>query len=631
MLRRTALAVLALLHLASGASAQAPENVGTGRASGIALDSISEMPDVTATIPDGAPTTTDQQSFNLFLYSRNAEDMTTACTVGQTLVADGAGDLDCGAGGGGGTSILLDLADDGANESTAITEIATSAASAIFTEPASNKLLIDMGQPWPSASDLACTDCIGGAEINESALAAVPTATALAANGGNCSSGQAPLGVNASGAAESCFDVVTQSEARPASLAATLTSSTNGTLERIFTVATPSIDNAPGIADGAGADPNPFPGVRASEILSGVWGSAFTNAIDYIHCISGFNGGCGKGTVDNDLYQGGLLIEYSYDQGLRSGAEAMEMYWSVTPATHVVSIDGSGGGAIALGDNVTFSDGAVCRPAQADANLSNGAVIRMTCVDDDPPGVAATISSGCSGCTGAVTGAVADVVYRPWEVTWDTGGHLVRHAFRVAHNGTRAMTGAYFDGANLVSHLGWRGPFSGESATDALRVSIPAFATHSTSLPSWEGDIAVDTTNEATSGGTLVFHDGTAARALSATQTDCFRVDGLDGTDDLVIPHAWYQPVAVVAMGCHNDDADPATDATLTLETLGGTAIDLAGTLTCAAHTAAMAWQTTSDADRVLASGAMLRFDNVVAPTTATDDHTICIAFQATQ
>ena len=38
------------------------------------------------------------------------------------------------------------------------------------------------------------------------------TATALAANGANCSSGQAPLGVDDSGVVESCFDVATQTE-----------------------------------------------------------------------------------------------------------------------------------------------------------------------------------------------------------------------------------------------------------------------------------------------------------------------------------------------------------------------------------------------------------------------------------
>ena len=40
------------------------------------------------------------------------------------------------------------------------------------------------------------------------------TATALADNGGNCSAGQAPLGVDAQGAAESCFDVWTEAENR---------------------------------------------------------------------------------------------------------------------------------------------------------------------------------------------------------------------------------------------------------------------------------------------------------------------------------------------------------------------------------------------------------------------------------
>lgn len=43
------------------------------------------------------------------------------------------------------------------------------------------------------------------------------TATALAANGSNCSSGNAPLGVDASGVSEGCFDVATQAELDAAS------------------------------------------------------------------------------------------------------------------------------------------------------------------------------------------------------------------------------------------------------------------------------------------------------------------------------------------------------------------------------------------------------------------------------
>jgi hypothetical protein len=90
--------------------------------------------------------------------------------------------------GGGASSVILDLGDDSSNESSGIGEIATHGdTNGVFTEPSDDKLYIDLGQPWP-------------------------TADALAANGANCSAGQAPLGVDAAGAVESCFDVATQTE-----------------------------------------------------------------------------------------------------------------------------------------------------------------------------------------------------------------------------------------------------------------------------------------------------------------------------------------------------------------------------------------------------------------------------------
>lgn len=53
---------------------------------------------------------------------------------------------------GGGTDVALDLADDDSNESTAISEIATTGdTNSIFTEPAADKLLIDASQNWPTA------------------------------------------------------------------------------------------------------------------------------------------------------------------------------------------------------------------------------------------------------------------------------------------------------------------------------------------------------------------------------------------------------------------------------------------------------------------------------------------------
>lgn len=99
-------------------------------------------------------------------------------------IVDGV--VTCAAGGGGGGSnIVLDLGDDGGNDSVALGEIATVGdANGIFTEPGADKLLIDLTKDWPKA-DLA---------------------DALAANGTNCS-GSIPRGIDAAGNAEGCADV----------------------------------------------------------------------------------------------------------------------------------------------------------------------------------------------------------------------------------------------------------------------------------------------------------------------------------------------------------------------------------------------------------------------------------------
>lgn len=55
-------------------------------------------------------------------------------------------------GAGGGSSIVLDLLDDASDESTGLLEIATTGdANNIFTEPTANKLLIAVGNNWPTA------------------------------------------------------------------------------------------------------------------------------------------------------------------------------------------------------------------------------------------------------------------------------------------------------------------------------------------------------------------------------------------------------------------------------------------------------------------------------------------------
>lgn len=109
------------------------------------------------------------------------EDGTPLSPFSSTLNFTGAG-ITCGPSGGdivcnvpgGGSSIVLDLGDNGVNESTALGELAvTGDTNGIFSESAADKLLIAVGNDWPkadTADDLTCTNCIGGTEIDETGL-----------------------------------------------------------------------------------------------------------------------------------------------------------------------------------------------------------------------------------------------------------------------------------------------------------------------------------------------------------------------------------------------------------------------------------------------------------------------------
>ena len=102
------------------------------------------------------------------------------CSNGEVLQNNSGLTWECSVVTGSGSFTVLDLADDDANESLSITEIAvTGDTNSIFTEPSADKLLIDAGNSWP-------------------------TADALTSNGSNCPAGQFPLGVDASGAVEGC-------------------------------------------------------------------------------------------------------------------------------------------------------------------------------------------------------------------------------------------------------------------------------------------------------------------------------------------------------------------------------------------------------------------------------------------
>lgn len=170
------------------------------------------------------------------------------CGTGQLLKLTAGANWACASdittAGTGAGAIVVDLGDNGVDEASNLAEIATTGdTNAIFTVPAANKLLILVGNAWPTATALAAnpTDCgasafaisivasgnltcaaVAFSDLSGAATdAQVPNtitidlaalATALAANGANCAAGNAPLGVSAAGAAESCFDVEEEGE-----------------------------------------------------------------------------------------------------------------------------------------------------------------------------------------------------------------------------------------------------------------------------------------------------------------------------------------------------------------------------------------------------------------------------------
>jgi len=115
-------------------------------------------------------------SINLSAGNYRLDDLTNC----DTIDTDADGDLICGtdASGAGGTPNILDLGDDGSNESVDLVEIATvNDTNSIFNEPAADKLLIDLALNWPSA------DTADALDANPADCSADQFATTIAANG----------------------------------------------------------------------------------------------------------------------------------------------------------------------------------------------------------------------------------------------------------------------------------------------------------------------------------------------------------------------------------------------------------------------------------------------------------------
>lgn len=83
--------------------------------------------------------------------------------------------------GSGGSAIVLDLGNNGADESADLNEIATSGdTNSIFTEPSADKLLIDLSNNWPTADNATTADALSS---NPTDCSANQFANTIAANG----------------------------------------------------------------------------------------------------------------------------------------------------------------------------------------------------------------------------------------------------------------------------------------------------------------------------------------------------------------------------------------------------------------------------------------------------------------
>jgi len=135
---------------------------------------------------------------DLDFYDEIQPDGST-CSNGEILKKTGADDWDCAAdnaGGGDGLATSTPIAD---TEVVWGTGIATVGSEAAFTyDDALNVLTYSYG----STTAVTATDFFGALTGN------ADTATALAANGGNCASGEIALGVDASGVVEGCYEPV---------------------------------------------------------------------------------------------------------------------------------------------------------------------------------------------------------------------------------------------------------------------------------------------------------------------------------------------------------------------------------------------------------------------------------------
>jgi hypothetical protein len=243
-----------------------------------------------------------------------------------------------------------------------------------------------VGYAQPDFSNLSGTAT--DAQIpNNITITLAATATALAANGGDCGAGQAPIGVDASGAAESCTDYMEE----PASSGIVARTAANTSAARTFVAGSTNLAWTNG--DGVAGNPSIDVGANVALYNAGdkTWGagSAFCWTFD-----AGANTDptfCPTSGTTPSITTNSVIIApagaaaataYGYTGGTNYGtrfASAQSAWVGVAGGTDIFSVSTTNGVSIAAGAGLRFttsvaSNGDVIMGRQAGATLRFGAV-----------------------------------------------------------------------------------------------------------------------------------------------------------------------------------------------------------------------------------------------------------------
>lgn len=536
-----------------------------------------------------------------------------------------------------GSGITLDLTDDNVNESTAITEFATiNDTFNIVTEPSADKLRFDMSQKWPTADK----------------------AIALNANGANCSAGNSPLGVDASGAVEGCFDVATQIELNafvPATATALAANGANcatgfsalgvdasGVVEGCFDVEEEGAINTTAVSGNASDD----------TLLNGTGSSTASwttvpncvdsagNHLNYTAATNAFScgttgGGSGYSTIQDE---GSSLTQRSTVNFIGSGIVCADT-GSITNCTVTTGTVSAYDQLQEEGSNVTQRS-TLNFVGTGFTLADTGSKSELT-LDSDLNAVATLASTGIMVRTGTGTATVRSLVAPAAGITISNNDGVSGNPTLALANDLSALEGlgstgfAVRTGSDTWTQRTIVGTSNEITVTNGSGVSgDPTLSIPTTFDLSGKTTFKIPTgTNPTVNAAGTIAEDTTASQllygaapnVLSPNHMACVTVTDLISTDDNMQFMVADRDITVTQVGCRYEGTG-STVATLALENAKtGTAMTHTAP-TCVTGNNTATFQSVT-ANNAIASGDGIRFDTTNTPSPLTDDYTLCIRF----